>query len=202
MVYKYYIDHKKLNNLYKEAFDRSLEKTEKLLNKRWVAMQDNWHFDNENATFWQELLNKIEYKTYNEVKDKIKLEDLPTVREAEKSLLNHENNKPFKVTNSFSTPDNIYGHITNNNYIHRIVMLFGSESSSLSGAWYYRNNFSTGSIESATVVVPFKRLFKQNSEKLEPRVVLFLWLLNKWIPKDFENDEDYSFLRQFEFEKG
>ena len=30
MINKYYIEHKKLNNLYKEAFARSLEKTEKL----------------------------------------------------------------------------------------------------------------------------------------------------------------------------
>ena len=65
MINKYYLDSKRLNILYKEVFARSLEKTEKLLKNRWVAMQDDWHFDNENATFWQGLLKFMTYKKYN-----------------------------------------------------------------------------------------------------------------------------------------
>ena len=64
MINKYYLDSKRLNILYKEVFARSLEKTEKLLKNRWVAMQDDWHFDNENATFWQGLLKFMTYEKY------------------------------------------------------------------------------------------------------------------------------------------
>ena len=192
MINKYYIEHKKLNNLYKEAFARSLEKTEKLLNKRWVAMQNNWHFDNENATFWQGLLNEIVYENYDVVKNKLKSEELPTQLEVKQSLLNHVNNKPFKVTNNYTIPDNI---VRGSNTM--LIYHWGS----VLAAWTDNDRFKDTSIKADTKIVPFKRLFKINSEKLEPRVVLFLWLLNKWIPNDFIDDQDYEFLMQFEFEK-
>lgn len=192
MINKYYIDRKRVNSLYKEVFARSLEKTEKLLNKRWVAMQDNWHFDNENATFWQGLLNEILYKEYGEVQNKLKIEDVPTQLEVKQSLLNHVNNKPFKVTNNYTMPDNIIQYSS--------TILINYEGS-FSGAFNDSDKFKYTSIRADTKIVPFKRLFKINSKKLEPRVVLFLWLLNKWIPNDFIDDQDYEFLMQFEFEK-
>src|SRR5574344_1136729 len=145
MVYKYYIEHKKLNNLYKEAFDRSLEKTEKLLNKRWVAMQNNWHFDNENATFWQGLLNKIEYKNYIDVKNKLKIEDVPTQLEVRQSLLNHVNNKPFKVTNNYTMPDNI---------IQNCFTILINYEGSFSGAYNDNYRFLSISVSSDTKIVP------------------------------------------------
>lgn len=191
MVDKYYIEHKKLNILYKEVFARSLEKTEKLLNKRWVAMQNNWHFDNENATFWQGLLNQINYKAYVDVKNKLKIEDVPTQLEVKQSLLNHVNNKPFKVTNNYTIPDNI---------IQSSLTILINYLGSFRGAWADNDKFNDTSISDDTKIVPFKRLFKKNSEKLEPRVVFFLWLLNKWIPNDFIDDQDYNFLIQFNFE--
>ncbi len=182
--------------LFGSGISESFEKFEKLLENRWITLQDNIYYDKDVGGCWKIVVKKDsvvapihkQFNTGTSIKKDVKkhlqehleetLEwDIPTADELKH--LHNMSNTPFRLNSSYNYPDVGY---------HNLLYKNGSTAQGTHMPRNFPSNQSNGSS------LPLLRLPHKNNREL-----FYLFVAKKLIPKKFIKDRLYRSLLSIDY---
>lgn len=191
-------DNSKKTPIISKIIDDCFSEVGKLIENRFVVIEEDLVYDNSVVGCWKGLLSDYEYekfKTNEKISNIIKNSDfdVPTYDELEK-LSSLENNTPFPIIDGLPKKIHNSAILCKKEYLHTAVNLSKIKSLYNGLPSFFSSMVSQ---EYNAKFLPIKRLSIENSQKLNSKLVFFLFLFHNLTPIELKENVKYKFLLNF-----